>query len=45
MRRSHRGCLLPAALGTAAFADPIGVERFVAPGAPIAAYAGVRVRF
>jgi iron complex outermembrane receptor protein len=28
-----------------AFADPIAVERFVAPGAPIAGFAGVRVRF
>ena len=28
-----------------AFAVPIGVERFVSPGSPIAAYAGVRVRF
>jgi outer membrane receptor protein involved in Fe transport len=33
------------ALNVNAFADPIAVERFVAPGAPIAAYAGVRVRF
>jgi iron complex outermembrane recepter protein len=28
-----------------AFADPIQVERFVAPGPPLAGYAGVRVRF
>ena len=28
-----------------AFAEPIGVERFVAPGAPIAGWAGVKVRF
>ena len=33
------------ALNFNAFADPIAVERFVAPGSPIAAYAGVRVRF
>ena len=33
------------ALNFNAFADPIGVERFVAPGAPIAGFAGVRVRF
>jgi outer membrane receptor protein involved in Fe transport len=33
------------ALNVNAFADPTAVERFVAPGAPIAAYAGVRVRF
>jgi outer membrane receptor protein involved in Fe transport len=28
-----------------AFATPIAVERFVAPGAPIAGWAGIRVRF
>src|SRR5207253_211027 len=28
-----------------AFADPIAVERFVAPGAPISGWGGVRVRF
>jgi outer membrane receptor protein involved in Fe transport len=33
------------ALNFNAFADPIAVERFAAPGAPIAGYAGVRVRF
>jgi hypothetical protein len=33
------------ALNFNAFADPIAVERFVAPGAPLAAYAGVTVRF
>lgn len=33
------------ALNFNAFADPIAVERFVAPGAPIAGFAGVRVRF
>ena len=33
------------ALNFNAFANPIGAERFVAPGAPIAAYAGARVRF
>jgi len=33
------------ALNFNAFASPIGVERFVSPGSPIAAYAGVRVRF
>ena len=33
------------ALNFNAFADPIGVERFVTPGAPIAGFAGVRVRF
>ena len=33
------------ALNWNAFADPIGVQRFVAPGAPIAGWAGVKVRF
>jgi outer membrane receptor protein involved in Fe transport len=33
------------ALNFNAFADPIGVERFVAPGPPRAAWGGVRVRF
>jgi len=33
------------ALNFNAFADPIAVERFVAPGAPIAGWGGVRVRF
>jgi len=33
------------ALNFNAFADPIAVERFVAPGAPIAGWAGVKVRF
>jgi outer membrane receptor protein involved in Fe transport len=33
------------ALNFNAFADPIRVERFVAPGPPFAGYAGVRVRF
>jgi outer membrane receptor protein involved in Fe transport len=33
------------ALNFNAFADPIAVERFVAPGAPIGGFAGVRVRF
>ena len=33
------------ALNFNAFADPIAVERFVAPGAPIAGWAGVSVRF
>jgi hypothetical protein len=33
------------ALNFNAFADPIAVERFVAPGAPIGAWAGVNVRF
>jgi iron complex outermembrane recepter protein len=33
------------ALNFNAFADPIAVERFVAPGTPLAAYAGVTVRF
>ena len=33
------------ALNFNAFADPIPVERFVAPGAPIAGFAGVRLRF
>jgi len=33
------------ALNLNAFADPIAVERFVAPGAPIAGWGGVRVRF
>jgi hypothetical protein len=28
-----------------AFAEPIGVQRFVAPGAPIAGWAGVKVLF
>ncbi len=33
------------ALNFNAFADPIAVERFLAPGAPIGAWAGVRVSF
>ena len=33
------------ALNWNAFADPIGVQRFVAPGAPIGGWAGVKVRF
>ena len=33
------------ALNFNAFADPIAVERFVAPGAPIGGFAGLRVRF
>jgi outer membrane receptor protein involved in Fe transport len=33
------------ALNFNAFASPIAVERFVAPGSPIAGWAGVRVRF
>lgn len=33
------------ALNWNAFAAPIGVERFVAPGAPIGGWAGVKVRF
>jgi outer membrane receptor protein involved in Fe transport len=33
------------ALNFNGFANPIAVERFVAPGPPIAAWAGVRVRF
>jgi outer membrane receptor protein involved in Fe transport len=33
------------ALNWNAFADPISVQRFVAPGAPIAGWAGVKVRF
>jgi outer membrane receptor protein involved in Fe transport len=33
------------ALNFNALGDPVAVERFVAPGAPIAAHGGVRVRF
>jgi outer membrane receptor protein involved in Fe transport len=33
------------ALNFNAFANPIAVERFAAPGAPIAGWAGARVRF
>ena len=33
------------ALNWNAFADPIAVQRFVAPGAPIGGWAGVKVRF
>ena len=33
------------ALNWNAFAEPVGVQRFVAPGAPIAGWAGVKVRF
>ena len=33
------------ALNWDAFADPISVQRFVAPGAPIGGWAGVKVRF
>jgi outer membrane receptor protein involved in Fe transport len=33
------------ALNWNAFAGPIGVQRFVAPGAPIGGWAGVKVRF
>ena len=33
------------ALNWNAFADPISVQRFVAPGAPIGGWAGVKVRF
>src|SRR5262245_4776785 len=33
------------ALNWNAFADPINVQRFVAPGAPIGGWAGVKVRF
>ena len=33
------------ALNWNAFADPIGVQRFVAPGAPIGGWAGVKLRF
>ena len=33
------------ALNFNAFANPITVERFVAPGAPIAGWGGVKVRF
>jgi iron complex outermembrane recepter protein len=33
------------ALNFNAFADPIAVERFVAPGAPIAGWGGITVRF
>jgi iron complex outermembrane recepter protein len=33
------------ALNFNAFADPIAVERFVAPGAPIAGWVGAKVRF
>jgi iron complex outermembrane recepter protein len=33
------------ALGWNAFADPISVQRFVAPGAPIGGWAGVKLRF
>jgi len=33
------------ALNWNAFADPIGVQRFVAPGAPIGGWGGLKVRF
>ena len=33
------------ALNWNAFADPIGVQRFVAPGAPIGGWGGVRLKF
>jgi outer membrane receptor protein involved in Fe transport len=33
------------ALNFNAFADPIAVEKFVAPGAPIAGWGGIKVRF
>jgi hypothetical protein len=33
------------ALNFNAFGNPIAVERFVAPGAPIGGWAGVRVSF
>ena len=33
------------ALNFNAFADPIAVQRFVAPGAPIGGWGGVKVRF
>jgi iron complex outermembrane receptor protein len=33
------------ALNFNAFADPVAVERFVAPGAPIAGWGGITVRF
>ena len=33
------------ALNWNAFADPISVQRFLAPGAPIGGWAGVKVRF
>jgi outer membrane receptor protein involved in Fe transport len=33
------------ALNFNAFADPIGVQRFVAPGAPIGGWGGVKLRF
>ena len=33
------------ALNWNAFADPIDVQRFVAPGAPIGGWVGVKVRF
>jgi len=33
------------ALNFNAFADPISVQRFLAPGAPIGGWGGVRVRF
>ena len=33
------------ALNWNAFADPIGVQRFVAPGAPIGGWGGVKVKF
>jgi iron complex outermembrane recepter protein len=33
------------ALNWNAFADPISVQRFVAPGAPLGGWAGVKVKF
>jgi hypothetical protein len=46
------GAIVAALIGVAvgaldfnALADPIAVERFVAPGPPFAGSAGVRVRF
>jgi hypothetical protein len=43
-RHQHR-LRTTSALNFNAFAGPIAVERFVAPGAPISGWAGVRVRF
>src|SRR5262249_34050759 len=41
----HPDYATPGARTFTAFSPPVAVERFVAPGPPIAAWAGVRVRF
>ena len=44
-QRDERQLRTAGALNWNAFADPISVQRFVAPGAPIGGWAGVKVRF